>query len=321
MEYGDGWDVMSFATSTFQFPISFRGSDGVATVGLNVRNLRALGVLEPSRCWQPSGPDFSVTLGLDPLNQQQIGNHGYLAALVPPGAASPPRPDGSTWTLELHQRAGWDQAIPEDAVVLHQIRTDGRSYQQPGRWQRFRAGQGGTIQAPEVHFRVTSISTSPATATVRLWDLPSGCLRKEDSKPKVYLIENGTKRWVTSPAVLFSLGKTWDDVGSVPDGALAGLPDGPDVNLPSSLTTSVTPFPVPLNRSVQVTVSASDAATGAAVAGRVLVDGADVAATNTPFTHTFRTRRIGRPPDIEIVFPTVTVRATGFAHVEVDCGF
>ena len=53
--------------------------------------------------------------------------------------------------------------------------------------------------APEVHFRVMAIDGAPPTATVRIWDLPNGCLRKEDSKPKVYLIENGTKRWVTSP--------------------------------------------------------------------------------------------------------------------------
>ena len=51
---------------------------------------------------------------------------------------------------------------------------------------------------------------------VRIWDLPAGCLRKEDSKPKVYLIENNTKRWVTSPQVLTGLGKAWADVKSVP---------------------------------------------------------------------------------------------------------
>ena len=27
-EYGDGWDVMSFATTTFQFPIAFNGTPG-----------------------------------------------------------------------------------------------------------------------------------------------------------------------------------------------------------------------------------------------------------------------------------------------------
>jgi hypothetical protein len=81
---------------------------------------------------------------------------------------------------------------------------------------------------------VTSISAAPATATRRVWDLPEGCLRTEDSKPKVYLIQNGAKRWVTSPAVLFALGKTWADVRAVPDGALMSIPVGPDVNLLTS---------------------------------------------------------------------------------------
>jgi hypothetical protein len=39
MVYGDGWDVMSFATTTFQFTIQFKGTRGDATVGLNARNL------------------------------------------------------------------------------------------------------------------------------------------------------------------------------------------------------------------------------------------------------------------------------------------
>ena len=86
VEYGDGWDVMSFATTTFQFPVTFRGTSGAATVGLSARNLDRLGVLEPSRRWSPSGPDFSQAIVLDPLNQQQIGNHGHLVAAIPPGA-------------------------------------------------------------------------------------------------------------------------------------------------------------------------------------------------------------------------------------------
>lgn len=40
LEYGDGWDVMSFATTTFQFPISFRGTQGAATVGLTPATLK-----------------------------------------------------------------------------------------------------------------------------------------------------------------------------------------------------------------------------------------------------------------------------------------
>ena len=258
---------------------------------------------------------------MDPLNQQQIGNHGHLVATIPPASTSPVRPDGSTWTLEFRHKAGWDQAIPEDAVILHQIRSNSLSFLQPGMWQRFTAGQSGTIPAPEVRFRVMAMTSAPPTATVRIWDLPNGCLRKEDSKPKVYLIENGTKRWVTSPAVLAWLGKSWADVRSVPDGALGSLPDGPDVVIPPVLEVSVQPYPVPPNRSVQVTVTATDSTTAAAVSGRVLVNGADVGPTNTQFTYTFRTRRIGRPPDVEIIFPTVTVRAAGYPDADVDCGF
>jgi hypothetical protein len=314
---------MSFATTTFLFSLSFRGSSGVATVGLSARNLRALGVLEPSREWSPPHPDFSETVVLDPLNQQQIGNHGHLVATIPASATRPPRADGSTWTLEFRRKAGWDQAIPEDAVILHQIRSNGLSYLQPGMWQRFTAGQDGTVPNPDVHFRVIAIGPASAaqTATVRLWDLPDGCLRKEDSKPKLYLIENGTKRWVTSPAVLAWLGRSWADVRSVPDGALGGLPDGPDVVIPPQLTVAVTPYPVPVGRATRITVTAADAAAGVNVAGRVLVDGADRGPTNAPFTTTFRVRRIGKPPDVEIVFPVVTVRAAGYPDADVDCGW
>ena len=47
--YGDGWDVMSFATTTFQFPITFQGTQGAATVALNARNVEALGAIPPGR--------------------------------------------------------------------------------------------------------------------------------------------------------------------------------------------------------------------------------------------------------------------------------
>jgi hypothetical protein len=320
--YGDGWDVMSFATTTFQFPISFHGSTGAATVGLNARNLTALGVLEPTRRWAAPGPDFSAMVVLDPLNQPPVGSHGSLLSEIPPAATSPARADGSTWTVEFHHKATWDQAIPEDAVTIHQIRTDGLSYLQPGMWSRFTNGQQLVTPAPEVYVKVTDISPTPPTATLRLWDLPEGCLRKEDSKPRVYLIESRAKRWVTSPGVLFALGRSWADVRSVPDGALTAIPDGPDVVL---LTVSVSPYPVPTGHPVQVTITATDSGTGAAVDGRVLVNGVDAGPTNTPFQHTFQVRRRrvpgSHPPEWEVTYPVVTVRTTGYPDHDVDCGF
>lgn len=321
-EYGDGWDLMSFAKTTSQFPVAFRGSAGQATVGLNARNLLRLAVLEPSRRWAPPEPDFSASLVLDPLNQPTIGNHGPLVVELPPSATRPARPDGSLWTIELHQRTGWDRAIPEDAVTIHQIRTNGVSYLQPNIWSRFGSGQQFTIPDPSIHVSVTAISSNPTTASLRLWDLPEGCLRKEDSKPKVYLIEGGRKRWVTSPAVLSALGRSWADVRAVPDGGLADIADGPDIAL---LSGTVTPYPVPINRPVQVTFAAVDSGTGSPVVGRVLADGADIGPTNTAFGHTFRPRRVRvpgpPPPDWELVNPVVTIRAAGYLDVSVDCGF
>jgi hypothetical protein len=82
MVYGDGWDLMSFATTTFQFPIQFRGTRGDATVGVNARNLEALNAVPVRRTWAPAAADFSAQIVLDPLNQTPIGNHGFLVAKI-----------------------------------------------------------------------------------------------------------------------------------------------------------------------------------------------------------------------------------------------
>jgi hypothetical protein len=52
----------------------------------------------------------------------------------------------------------------------------------------------------------------------------------------------------------------------------------------------------------------------------VLVNGADVAPTNTPFTHSFPAVTIPWLPGVVLFFPTVTVRATGFPDATVDTG-
>ena len=91
-----------------------------------------------------------------------------------------------------------------------------------------------------------------------------------------------------------------------------------------TLAVTVTPYPVPTNRAVTVTVSANDLSTGAAVAGQVLVDGKVVGSTNTPFTRTFRTRRVlvsTNPREWEVIYPTGVVQATGYPDTAIDFGF
>lgn len=317
-QYGDGWDLMSWQTSTFNFNVTFEGASGLATVGLNARNLEAMGAVPPGRVWQPA-PDFSGTVTLDPMSQLPIGNHGSLFVKILPTSTRPVRANGSAYTVEFHHKAGWDQGIPADAVTIHEIRTDTLSYLQPTRGSSFIQGQTFTTPAPAVSVLVTAIDSTLGTATVRIWDLPDGSLRKEDSTPNVYLIQNGTKRWITSPAALFALGKTWADVRVVPDGALAGLPAGANISV---LNVSVTPFPVPVGRAVSVTVHVT--VDNNPVAGVVKVEGLQVGTTNTPFTHTFtKIRKIGPPPDREpyFVYPSGDVEVPGYPATSIDFGF
>ncbi|MFF1322418.1 hypothetical protein ACFVZZ_23745 [Streptomyces chartreusis] len=310
--YGDGWDVMSFAKTTFQFPIVFKGTAGAATVGLNARNLKALGAVPPGRTWRQSTRDFSTEITLDPLNQPPIGNHGYLVAEVALG--------GNTYTVEFRRKAGWDRGIPEDSVSVREIRPDGLSYLYPSEEARFTAGQQCVIPGLKTYLRVSAMTNE--AATLRIWDLPDGSLRKEDSKPKVYLIKGDSKRWVTSPAVLFALGRSWADVRSVPDGALTQVPDGPDVNLQS---VTVSPHPTPLNQLTSVTVTSVDLSTGSSLQGDVIIDGRQVGTTGTAFDRTFKTKRKlipgTYPREWEIIFPRGIVRVPGYPDADIDFSF
>ena len=47
-----------------------------------------------------------------------------------------------------------------------------------------------------------------------------------DNDPKIYLIEKGKKRWVTSPDALQKHGFQWDDVKRVSAADLTAVPEG-----------------------------------------------------------------------------------------------
>ncbi|MEO6997346.1 MAG: hypothetical protein ABI112_04625 [Terracoccus sp.] len=62
---------------------------------------------------------------------------------------------------------------------------------------------------------LSSVPTMPRTGTIL----------REDGHAEVWRIEDGTKRWVTSPEVLASLGG-WGVVHVVPAGATTSFPEG-----------------------------------------------------------------------------------------------
>ncbi len=221
--YGDHWDLMSWQTSAFWFNASFQGAQGLATGGLNARNLRVMGGLPDWRVWRPAGPDFSTAVALSPLNQPPVGAGGFLAAQMPPVAGR-----DSTFSVEFRQRGGWDRAITQHTVLVHEIKADGQSYIYPARGANLFV-QGQSVALPPeqgITVHVQTIDPTGDQAVVRLWDAPEGSLRKEDSDPRVYRIDNGKKRWIVSEAVFNRLRLRWDRVRSVPDGVLAGIPNG-----------------------------------------------------------------------------------------------
>ena len=224
-EYCDAWDIMS-AMNVFMYTDRFQRIDGTFGPGLNVFGVKALGGLPEERLFSIQQPDFSETIQLAPLNQQlQIGKR--CAVEITPAASAPKRPSGSVFTIEYRHKAGWDQAVPSDAVLIHEEK-NGRSYLQPTvNNSSLLAGQRYSTAAPKVYVEVASIDPDAQKATVRVWDLPENALRQEDSDPNVYLITSGKKRLITPAAVSRLRGiSIVTTVHRVPNGALSDLPEG-----------------------------------------------------------------------------------------------
>lgn len=314
--YCDGFDIMSAMNV-----VAFRDDQNrISGPTLNAISRERLGWLHRSRVWNMPEVDFSETVILAALNRPAAD--GHLMAKFRAPSRDPVQQVPSTYTLEFREATSWDQGFPMDIVVIHEVRSDGFV-------RLLTSANGGVLQAgtdfaaprSSVFVRLVNIDSPNHTATLRLWDAPEGSLRKEDSDPRVYLIQNGTKRWITSPRALFALGKTWADVRSVPDGGLSSFPIGQSIGL---LQVSVWPYPVPVNRPVTVTVSAVDADTGLSVAGQVIINGSVSGVTGVPFTRTLQSRRrkvSNDPPEWEVTYPEGIVVAPGYPDAPIDFGF
>jgi len=128
---------------------------------------------------------------------------------------------------------------------------------------------------------------------------------------------NGVDTAATNTPFMFTF-------GLAPPPGVVSAPFYPDVTIVwpplsvSTLTTGIMPMPIPINKTVQCTVSAKNAQTGALVAGRVKIAGIDVAPTNTAFSTIFKPKLVGA--EQEPVMPSVTVSAFGYNSTSVDTG-
>jgi Abnormal spindle-like microcephaly-assoc'd, ASPM-SPD-2-Hydin len=157
-QYGDDWDIMSTWTSGW----TFSGQSGTSGPGLNAYHRSRLGWMPFGRryvwsrnCLTPACPVTITLAGLD-----RPSANGYLVAEVPASA-------GRYYTVELRLKAGWDAAIPRNAVVIHEIR-NGLSYLVPRRGVDFVAGQTFFDTANDVRIRVNSIDATAGTASVTI---------------------------------------------------------------------------------------------------------------------------------------------------------
>lgn len=170
----------------------------------------------------------------------------------------------------------------------------------------------------------------PDGSLAQLQRLPiNGTLLREISDPKVYRIQNGQKQWVTTPAALSPLGG-FPTVRIVPDGALAAIPDGPTIPPPlRQLSASVDPYPVPLNTSVTITVTALDRDTQAPVNGTVVITNFNATGqrfhiqfpTNTQHVVTLYRHKQVTADGTEYIYPEGVISAPGYESVQLDLVF
>ena len=159
--YCDKWDVMSAANVW-----TFNDALGTNGPGLNAPNLDKLGCVPANRIWTPPQPDFDGIVRVAALNHPEAA--GPLMIKVP--RLSGPNPSiASTFTVEFRRKTGWDAGIPNDTVLIHEVRSDGLSYLQttpPG--PEFLPGSEFTDGTGSFSLKVVKFDTNSSTADIRV---------------------------------------------------------------------------------------------------------------------------------------------------------
>jgi hypothetical protein len=155
--YRDRWDIMS-AMNVWLFNNALGGNGP----GLNSPYLDRLGCISANRIWTPPNPNFAGTVTIAALNHPEV--NGPLMIKIP--RLSGPNPSvSSTYTVEFRRKTGWDAGIPNDTVLIHQVRSNGLSYlQKTATGNEFFPGSEFTDGG--LSLKVLRIDTNSSTADV-----------------------------------------------------------------------------------------------------------------------------------------------------------
>jgi hypothetical protein len=151
---------------------------------------------------------------------------------------------------------GGTDFIPDDSIVVNGIRyldafdpiaavpfnqlpstaVDGTVVREANRPEVYVVYGGAKFWIPDpptlfaLGFDWSHVGVIPPGGTAKLRTMPiDGTLLKEQHDPKIYVVESGQLRWVTSPAAMDGRCLPWRHVRIVPDTSLAALPHGPDL--------------------------------------------------------------------------------------------
>lgn len=275
-DYGDCYDMMSAYSCVYQFPGSYAGLSGVARLAapqvdragwLPAGRKRSMGA--PSctpnvvELVSLSHPEVAGTQLLTVPAATRLRTHQTDASLTRPAQAL---------TFEYRTKEGWDRSVPDPAVVVHYLDSDGTAYLADafGAEGALRSWYGMASPADGVYVTVNGFDTERHTATltvagcpipaeIRLVSVPPTAVAGEPYTVSGRLVVAGTDLPLAGRFVRVRFGR--DDVtcraftrtdggfsctevlNGTGDRALTFSFEGDDVRAPAEATASVTVEP------------------------------------------------------------------------------
>jgi hypothetical protein len=158
--YCDPWDIMSYGNAqTFQNAFSIQNGPG-----LNAPNLDKLGCIPSARIRTVATLFGTETITLAALGHPEA--NGFLTVKIPVDGSTS---NHSTFMIEFRRSDRWDAGFQRDAVLVHEIRSDGLSYLQNAETNpELLPGQEFRIPRRNWNVKVESFDPVAATAVVSI---------------------------------------------------------------------------------------------------------------------------------------------------------